>query len=153
MLFPSAGHPQKLFSWHCHLIDWASSLALANDRLMLCQVLFQSSSFLRGICGLCSLQWIFTTEENHYISPSFPSWYLQRFFTPTMKTTAAGGASGLCTTPLLPPSARTNYFHLIYFLPSYSLNLLVILNKTKTKQSTSDSSSAPPSPVVESGLS
>lgn len=35
---------------------------------------FKAALFLRGICGLCSLQWIFTREENHCISPSYPSW-------------------------------------------------------------------------------
>lgn len=105
-------------------------------------VLFQSRSlkwFLwRGICGLCSLQWIFTTGKKTLHKP-FPSFLTSAgFLHSNKKTTAAEGASCLCISPLLSPAAST-----IYFLPSYSLNLLVIFNKSNTKQSTPDSSTAP----------
>lgn len=62
--------------WYFPMTDWS-------------YVLFQSRSlkwFLwRGICGLCSLQWIFTTRKKYCINPSLPSWLLQDFFTPTKK--------------------------------------------------------------------
>lgn len=79
-------------------------------------------------------------RENHCISPSLPSW-LQDFFTPTKNIPLLRGLHDYIS-PLLPPSASINYFHPIYFLSSYSLNLSVILNKSNTKQSTPDSSSA-----------
>lgn len=68
--------------WYFPMTDWS-------------YVLFQSRSlkwFLwRGICGLCSLQWIFTTRKKHCINPSLPSWLLQDFFTPTKKNYSCWG--------------------------------------------------------------
>lgn len=83
----------------------------------------------------------------------FPSFLTSAgFLHSQQKTTPAEGASWLCISPILPPSASTNYFQTIYFLPSYFLNLLVSWTKVIKNKVHQTQLVPPPSPVVESGL-